>query len=176
MYNIITALDPRLRILSENISIVDEDLKKVLDKLLATMYHDRGVGLAAPQVGINKRFFVLDLGDNDEMVRPEGFYPLFVVNPEILSRSDSLVEGVEGCLSIPGITVKIKRPEFIKVSYLDYHNEKKILELDGWLARAFLHELDHLNGVLAIDYMKPVQKAVALEKMKKFIKKKIKTS
>ncbi len=171
MYKIINALDPTLRNISEKVDYVDSNIQKILDLMLETMYHDLGVGLAAPQVGICKRIFVLDLGDNDLSERSEGFYPLYVVNPEILEKSEDLVEGLEGCLSIPGVRVKIKRPEWVSVSYVDYYNNKQILQLEGWLARAFLHELDHLNGILAIDYCTPIQKAIALDKMKKFINK-----
>jgi peptide deformylase len=171
MYNIVTALDPILRIPSQEVDSVDSTVQKIFDKMLITMYHDKGVGLAAPQVALSKRLFVLDLGDNDPIERPEGFYPIYIANPEILEKSEEMINGIEGCLSIPSIKVKIKRPISIKASYLDYNNQKQILEADGWLARAFLHELDHLNGILAIDYMTPIQKAIALEKMKKFINK-----
>ena len=171
MYKIINALDPALRKISEKVDCVDSDIQKILDIMLATMYNDLGVGLAAPQVGIAKRIFVLDLGDNDSTERSRGFYPLYVVNPEILEKSEDLVEDLEGCLSIPGIRVKIKRPEWIRASYIDYNNNKQLLKLEGWLARAFLHELDHLNGILAIDYCTPIKKAIALDKMKRFINK-----
>jgi peptide deformylase len=171
MYKILTALDPILRKVSTEVDLVDSNIQSILDKMLNTMYHDKGVGLAAPQVGISKRLFVLDLGDNDPIQRDEGFYPLFVVNPQIIEKSEDIVEGIEGCLSVPGVTIKIKRPEHIKVLYIDYNNKKQILEAQDWLARAFLHELDHLNGVLAIDYLSPVSKAVALDKMKRFINK-----
>jgi peptide deformylase len=174
MYKVINALDPILRNISPEIEIVNAEIQDILDNMLKTMYEESGIGLAAPQIGINKRIFILDLGDNDEIERPKDFYPLFIVNPNILEKSENLVERVEGCLSIPGIRVKVKRPEWIRASYIDYNNNKQVIEAKGWLARAFLHELDHLNGVLAIDYASPLQKAVLLEKMKKFISKKSK--
>jgi len=127
----------------------DDELAQVARRMLETMYAGIGVGLAAPQVGLSTRLCVLNTTGT-----PEG--ELALVNPEITERNDA-VTGDEGCLSFPGIFIKVQRAARIKVRYQDLSGQEHTLEADGLLARAIQHEVDHLNGVLLIDKMTKVQ-------------------
>ena len=129
--------------------------RMLIKSMLATMYQHKGIGLAAPQVGINQRIFVADIGDG----------PIAVINPQIISKSGTGVLE-EGCLSIPGVTVKIKRPQKIFIKYLDEQNRTIEKEHEGLMARVMLHETDHLNGKLIVDYASLTQK----RKLKKHLK------
>ena len=133
--------DPCLRKKSEFLKEVGPSERMLIEAMLDAMYESKGVGLAAPQVGINQQIFVADVGDG----------PIVVVNPKILKKKGS-VSHEEGCLSIPGVTVKVKRPEKIVVQYLDQNSQPVERELSDLLARVFQHESDHLNGKLIIDY------------------------
>ena len=144
-----------LRTKSTEVEVVDDELRLVLDKMMKVMEEANGIGLAANQVGIDKRFFVLDV---------EG-RKIKVINPEILEFGDELVEFEEGCLSIPGIYKNVTRPEKIRVKYMDENNEIHEELLDGRLSRAFQHELDHLDGVLFIDKISPLSKNLIRKKL-----------
>lgn len=165
--SIITAPDPRLTEKSLTITAVDSDIRKFLDDMVETMYHDKGVGLAAVQVGILKRLLVVDLQENDESERSEGFYPLFIANPQLIEKSKELVIADEGCLSLPEQKIEVARSESIKIKYLDYNNNIQELAANGWLARVIQHEMDHLDGKLLIDYLSSLKKDVAKRKLKK---------
>lgn len=165
--NILTAPDPILKTRAEPVSLVDDNVRKIMDDMLETMYHDPAVGLAANQVGILKRIIVLDLKDDDEAERPANFYPLCMANPEIIELSEEKVEGREGCLSLPNQRLIISRPEKIKLKYSDYNNQEQELSTGGWLARAIQHEIDHLDGKLAIDYLSKLKRDMVLRKLKK---------
>lgn len=132
--------DPILREKSKEVSKFNANLHKLLDDMAETMYDAHGVGLAAPQVGILKRVFVVDCGD--------GLIEL--INPEIIERQGEQF-GPEGCLSIPGLTGDVRRAKWVKVKAQNRHGEEFVAEGEDLLARAFQHELDHLNGVLFID-------------------------
>ena len=144
-----------LRTKSTEVEVVDDELKLILNKMMKVMEEANGIGLAANQVGIDKRFFVLDV---------EG-RKIKVINPEILEFGDELVEFEEGCLSIPGIYKNVTRPEKIHVKYMDENNEIHEELLDGLLSRAFQHELDHLDGVLFIDKISPISKNLIRKKL-----------
>lgn len=133
--------DPCLRRKSEPLKEVGPSERMLIAAMLDTMYESKGLGLAAPQVGINQQIFVADVGDG----------PIVVINPKILKRKGS-AELEEGCLSIPGITVSVKRPDHIVVQYCDENNRPVEAELKNMLARVFQHENDHLNGKLIIDH------------------------
>jgi peptide deformylase len=132
--------DPILREVSVPVKNITPNIHKLLDDMAETMYAANGVGLAAPQVGINKRVIVVDVG--------EGIIEM--INPEIISMEGEQI-GPEGCLSIPGLTGEVKRAMKCKVRALDRHGNEFEMEGEGLLARAFQHEVDHLNGVLFID-------------------------
>jgi peptide deformylase len=136
---------------------VGEDERALLSEMVKTMRINRGIGLAAPQVGINKRVAVIDIGDKKL---------LQMVNPVVLQTkgSDSMEEG---CLSIPNTYVNVKRAKWVQVEYLDEHGKKQVLEAEGLLARAILHEIDHLKGRLIADYLNPLVKFFVLRKLKR---------
>ncbi|RRD39938.1 peptide deformylase [Leptotrichia sp. OH3620_COT-345] len=146
---------PTLRTKSENVEKIDDELKKTLDEMVETMRKANGVGLAANQVNIPKRFFVLEV---ENIVKK-------IINPEILEKSVETVEYEEGCLSIPGVYKKVSRPSEIKVKYLNENSEEVIENLSEMWARAFQHELDHLDGVLFIDRISVLNKRLILKKL-----------
>jgi peptide deformylase len=132
--------DPLLRKKSKEITEVNERIKILLDDMVETMQNANGVGLAAPQVGILRRAIVIDVGEEK----------LKAINPEIIETSGSIVD-LEGCLSIPGISGTVKRPEKVKVKFLDENGNEKIIEASSLFARVLCHEIDHLDGILYTD-------------------------
>ena len=141
---------------------VDEDLKKLMDDMLETMYAAPGIGLAAIQVGIPKRVIVLDIE------RKEGKKnPIFLVNPEIVEKSENNSIYEEGCLSVPGQFAEITRPDKCYLKYLDYYGEKKEIKAEGMLATCIQHEMDHLEGILFIDYLSKLKKTMIIKKLSK---------
>ncbi|WP_053956941.1 peptide deformylase [Inediibacterium massiliense] len=138
--NIIKEGDPTLRKKSRTVDKIDDRIQTLIDDMVETMYEADGVGLAAPQVGILKRIIVIDVGD--------GIIEL--INPEIIERKGSQIDN-EGCLSVPGATGEVKRPMWVKVKGLNRHGQEVELEGEELLARAFCHEIDHLEGILFID-------------------------
>ena len=130
-----TEEDPVLRKISRPVKEVTPKIVTLIDDMLDTMYEAMGVGLAAPQVGILKRIVVIDIGEG----------PIVLINPEILETSGEQT-GDEGCLSVPGMAGQVTRPNYVKVKALDVNMEEQILEGEGLLARAFCHEIDHLDG------------------------------
>lgn len=153
--------NPVLRKKSEEVKEINEEIKNMLNDMVETMHKAEGVGLAAPQVGINLRMFVLDIADGK--IRR-------VVNPEFIEMSEKIVENEEGCLSVPGIYKKVKRPEAVKIKYLNQNGEEVIEEADGLLARALQHEYDHLEGELFVDKISPVAKRMVSTKLTKLKK------
>lgn len=141
--NIVKYGDPVLRKTARSVLEFNEKLAVLLDDMLETMYAADGVGLAGPQVGMLKRVCVIDIGSG----------PIELVNPVILEKNGSQ-QGAEGCLSLPGRSEQVERPNHVKVRAQNRHGETVILEGDGLLARAFCHEIDHLDGVLFIDRTK----------------------
>ncbi len=132
--------DPILRKTSKEIKVIDDRIQTLLDDMVDTMIYANGVGLAAPQVGVLRRVIVIDIG----------LGPMKIINPEIIESSGEIVD-VEGCLSVPNFTGTVERPETIKVKYLDENGDERLIEANGFLARVFCHEIDHLNGVLYTD-------------------------
>ena len=165
--HIITAPDMLLKQRSLPVLSVDNDIRKLMDDIKDTMYHDNGVGLAAVQVGVLQRVIVIDLQDDDDEKREKGFYPLFLANPELIEKSTEVCSAIEGCLSVPDQRVDIVRSSSIKIRFLNYHNEKIELKTGGWLARAIQHEMDHLDGKLMIDYLSSIKKDIVIRKLKK---------
>jgi peptide deformylase len=155
--------DKVLRIKAEPVKNIDESITTLLDNMVHTMHAKKGVGLAAPQVGVSKRLIVIDTsaGENDGMI-------LRIINPEIIStEGEQLAE--EGCLSIPGEYEPVRRAEKVTVRAIDENGKPYTMEAEGFLARAFQHEIDHLNGVLFIDRLPSYKK----DTMKKTIKRRI---
>ena len=154
--------DPILRKKAKPIERVDADLRRLVDDMLATMYDAPGIGLAAPQIGILRRLIVMDPA-KDEAPKT----PVIMVNPEILQRSDELRVHDEGCLSIPDFTAEIERPARIRVSYLDREGKMQESELEGIWATVVQHEIDHLNGMLFIDYLSRLKRDMVMKKFTK---------
>ena len=158
--------DPLLLMRSAKINIFDKNLVNLSKDLIDTMYDADGVGLAAPQIGINKRIFVMDCSSENEEKDCR-----VVINPEIEHASEELGSYKEGCLSIPGITEEISRPKVIKVLYQDINGVLQQDTYDDLWSICFQHELDHLNGKLFIDHLRPMKKILVKNKMKKSLKK-----
>ena len=135
-----------LRTPANRIVKVDDSIRKLAKDMLITMYSAKGIGLAAPQVGVRKRILVIDLNFEDPNAAPNVF-----INPEIISSSASLDTYEEGCLSIPGVYLNVVRPSSIKLSYRDEMGRPKKMNAEGLMARCIQHEIDHLNGVLFVD-------------------------
>lgn len=159
---IITIPDPILRKEAAPIELVDETLRRLMDDMLATMYEAPGIGLAAPQVGISRRVIVMDPSGDEEVKTP-----LAMANPELLERSEELRIYEEGCLSIPEITAEIERPARIRVRFLDRDGKRCEAELEGMWATLVQHEIDHLNGVLFIDYLSRLKRDMIVKKFTK---------
>ena len=138
--------DKALRTPANRIVKVDDSIRKLAKDMLITMYSSKGIGLAAPQVGIQKRLLVIDLNFEDPNSPPMVF-----INPEIISSSATLDTYEEGCLSIPGVYLNVLRPSSIKLSYRDEMGRPKKMNADGLMARCIQHEIDHLNGVCFVD-------------------------
>ena len=153
------------RILREKSSLeekVDADLQKLMDDMLETMYAAPGIGLAAIQVGIPKRVIVLDIAQKDG---PKN--PMFFVNPEIIEKSNSTTTYEEGCLSVPGKFAEINRPDKCHIKYLDYYGQPKEIKAEDMLATCIQHEIDHLEGILFIDYLSKLKKSMIIKKLSK---------
>jgi peptide deformylase len=153
--------DPRLKKLCEPIAQITPDIAQLAQDMLETMYAAPGVGLAAPQVGVCKRLFVMDCIKDGP---PE---PMVLINPEILWQSDSLNEYEEGCLSIPDHYYPISRPESVRVTWIDLDNNRQEQEFSGLWATCAQHEIDHLNGRLFIDNLGPLKRQMITRKMEK---------
>ena len=159
---IIIEPDPILRKKSDRLEKVDSDLRKLMDDMLETMYSANGIGLAAIQIGIPKNLIVIDL-----LTKEKKKDPLFFVNPKIIKKSSKMSKYDEGCLSIPNLFAEIQRPSECEVEYLDYQGKKKILKANGLLATCIQHEIDHLNGILFIDYLSKLKRDIILKKLSK---------
>ena len=152
--------DPILRKKSEILEKVDDELRGLLDDMLATMYSAPGIGLAAVQVGILKRAIVIDVSKDKEKKNP-----FFLINPEIISKSKKTSTYEEGCLSLPGYFAEIERPAECQVKYIDYFGKKKEIKATGLLSTCIQHEIDHLNGVLFIDYLSKLKRDMIVKKL-----------
>ena len=160
--NIVIEPDPILRKKSVALDKVDDELRRLLDDMLETMYAAPGIGLAAVQVGVLKRLIVIDISRENEKKNP-----LFLVNPKIISKSNNTSIYEEGCLSLPGYFAEIERPAECEVEYFDYDGKKKKIKTNGLLATCIQHEVDHLNGKLFIDYLSKLKKDMIIKKLVK---------
>ena len=158
---ILTEPDPFLRQKSSDVDIVNDDIRKLMDDMLETMYDAPGIGLAAIQVGVPKRIIVIDLSKEEEKK------PLYFINPKIILKSNNNAIYEEGCLSVPGQFAEIHRPDSCQIDYLDYNGKKKNLKTEGLLATCIQHEIDHLEGILFIDYLSKLKKNMIIKKLSK---------
>jgi len=159
---ILTLPDPVLRKKAKPVERIDAELRRLMDDMLATMYDAPGIGLAAPQVGVLRRLIVMDPAKDEA---PKS--PLVMINPEILERSEEMRTHEEGCLSIPDFTAEIERPARTRVSYIDREGKKREAELEGIWSTLVQHEIDHLNGVLFIDYLSRLKREMVVRKFTK---------
>ncbi len=159
---ILTEPNKLLRQKSLKVDKVDSELQRLMDDMLETMYAAPGIGLAAIQVGIPKRVIVLDIAPKDKPKNPMCF-----VNPEIITKSKNLSTYEEGCLSVPGQFAEINRPDYCYIKYLDYYGQSKEIKTEGMLATCIQHEMDHLEGVLFIDYLSNLKKTMIVKKLSK---------
>ena len=152
--------DPILRKKSKPVEKVDDELRRLLDDMLETMYAAPGIGLAAVQVGILKRLIVIDISKDKDKKEP-----LFLINPKITSKSKQTSTYEEGCLSLPGHFAEIERPAECQIDFIDYFGKQKSLKAQGLLATCIQHEVDHLDGVLFIDYLSKLKKNMIIKKL-----------
>ena len=154
--------DPLLRKKSLSVEKVDKEIRNLMDDMISTMYDAPGIGLAAVQIGVPKRVVVMDLSKN-----PDRKKPMYFINPEIIWKSNVNSSYEEGCLSIPNQFAKVERPDKCHIKYLDYEGNEKKLEAEGLLSTCIQHEIDHLNGVLFIDYLSKLKKDMIIKKVSK---------
>ena len=159
---ILTEPNKVLRQISKPVDKVTKQDQILMDDMLDTMYHANGIGLAAIQIGIPKRIIVMDISKSDENKKP-----MFFVNPIIKNKDKELSIYEEGCLSVPNYFAKIERPKKCDVEYLDYNGNKKILNAEGLFATCIQHEMDHLEGILFIDYLSKLKKTMIIKKLSK---------
>jgi peptide deformylase len=159
---ILTEPNEILRKKSLLVDQVDGDIQKLMDDMLETMYLAPGIGLAAIQVGVPKRVIVLDMARKDE---PKN--PMYFINPEIITKSKDSLAYEEGCLSVPGQFAEITRSSNCYIKYLDYYGQPQELKTEGLLATCIQHEIDHLEGILFIDYLSKLKKTMIVKKLSK---------
>src|SRR5512136_3037596 len=158
---IITYGDPVLTRRAESVKEIDAEIRELAHDMFLTMHAAPGIGLAAPQVSVSRRVITVDLSVGE---RPEELYVL--INPEITEKEGEIYTE-EGCLSVPGIEEKVRRPAKVKVRGLDLEGKEKVLTASGTMARAFCHEIDHIDGRLFIENLTPLKKALIKKKLKK---------
>ena len=159
---ILTEPNRLLRQISKPVQKVGKEEKRLMDDMLETMYSANGIGLAAIQIGVPKRIIVLDISKD-----PEKKEPMYFVNPEIVSASKDDATYEEGCLSVPGQFAEIDRPDKCHIKYLDYNGSAQELKAEGLLETCIQHEIDHLEGILFIDYLSKLKKSMIIKKLSK---------
>ena len=159
---ILTEPNKLLRQISKPVKTVGKEEQVLMDDMLETMYAANGIGLAAIQIGVPKRIIVMDLSRDDKKKEPRYF-----VNPVIQNKNLLKATYEEGCLSVPNQFAEIDRPSKCEVEYLDYDGKKKLLHAEGLLATCIQHEMDHLEGILFIDYLSKLKKSMIIKKLSK---------
>ena len=159
---ILTEPNKLLRQISKSVDKVGKNEQKLMDDMVETMYAANGIGLAAIQIGFPKRIIVMDVSKDQKNKNP-----MYFVNPIILNKATEQSTYEEGCLSVPDQFAEIDRPNKCEVEYLDYNGKKKLLKADGLLATCIQHEIDHLEGILFIDYLSKLKKEMIIKKLSK---------
>tara|TARA_Y100001960_G_scaffold331253_1_gene427670 strand:+ start:1027 stop:1551 length:525 start_codon:yes stop_codon:yes gene_type:complete len=159
---ILTEPNKILRQISKPVENVGKEEQTLMNDMLDTMYNAKGIGLAAIQVGVPKRIIVLDISKEENKKTP-----MYFVNPIIKNKNLELSTYEEGCLSVPDQFAEIDRPSTCEIEYLDYYGKKKILKAEGLLATCIQHEMDHLEGILFIDYLSKLKKTIIIKKLSK---------
>jgi peptide deformylase len=151
-----------LRQVSKSVDKVGDEERALMDDMLDTMYDAPGIGLAAIQIGVPKRIIVIDISRDENEKKP-----MYFVNPLIKNKNEEKIKYEEGCLSVPDQFAEIERPNACEIEYLDYNGKKQILKADGLLATCIQHEMDHLEGILFIDYLSKLKKSMIIKKLSK---------
>ena len=159
---ILTEPNKILRQVSLPVEKIGKEEQVLMDDMLETMYMAKGIGLAAIQIGVPKRIIVMDIGNRDKEKEP-----MYFVNPIIKNKNSEHSIYEEGCLSVPNQFAEVNRPSSCEVEYLDYNGNKKILKASGLLATCIQHEMDHLEGILFIDYLYKLKKTMIIKKLSK---------
>ncbi|MDA7810971.1 peptide deformylase [Candidatus Pelagibacter sp.] len=159
---ILTEPNKILRQISKSVESIGDEERRLMDDMLDTMYAAPGIGLAAIQIGVPKRIIVMDISRDEDKKEPRYF-----VNPVIKNKNNETSKYEEGCLSVPDQFAEIERPNECEVEYLDYNGKKQLLKADGLLATCIQHEMDHLEGVLFIDYLSKLKKSMIIKKLSK---------
>ena len=159
---ILTEPNKLLRQVSKSVEKVGDEERTLMDDMLDTMYDAPGIGLAAIQIGVPKRIIVMDISRDKDKKEPRYF-----VNPIVKNKNKEKLRYEEGCLSVPDQFVEIERPSTCEVEYLDYDGKKQLLKADGLLATCIQHEIDHLEGILFIDYLSKLKKSMIIKKLSK---------
>ena len=161
---ILTEPNKLLRQISQPVDHVGENEQKLMDDMIETMYAANGIGLAAIQICFPQRIILIDLGKDKDQANKK---PMYFVNPVILNKAKEQSTYEEGCLSVPDQFAEIDRPNKCEIEYLDYNGKKKLLKADGLLATCIQHEIDHLEGILFIDYLSKLKKSMIIKKLSK---------
>ena len=174
---LVTSPNPLLKKVSQPVLVVNDELRKLMDDMVQTMYAEGGIGLAAVQVGVLKRVLVIDIDYEEEGlhhhhgscngVHVKNANPMYFVNPEIIEKSEELSSFNEGCLSFPGARAEVERPAEVRVKFLDYYGKEQVLNMSGIMATCIQHEIDHLNGITFIDHISKLKRDMILKKMNK---------
>ncbi|WP_415308513.1 peptide deformylase [Candidatus Pelagibacter sp. Uisw_099_02] len=159
---ILTEPNKLLRQVSKPVDSVSDKERELMDDMLDTMYDAPGIGLAAIQIGVPKRIIVMDVSRDEDKKKP-----MYFVNPVIKNKNKEKAKYEEGCLSVPDQFAEIERPNACEIEYLDYHGKKQLLKADGLLATCIQHEMDHLEGILFIDYLSKLKKSMIIKKLSK---------
>ncbi|MEK6734738.1 MAG: peptide deformylase [Pseudomonadota bacterium] len=162
--NIIYAPNPIFKQKAQPVKQVNDEIRKIANDMLETMYFEGAVGLGANMVAVPWQIIVIDLREN----KIEN--PYIMINPQVIDLSEEMLEHEEASLSFPGISAMVKRPSKIKVKYLDLEDKEQTLEADGFLARVILHEMDYIHGTIFLDHISKLKKDMLLKKMQKFIR------
>jgi len=159
---ILTEPNKLLRQVSKSVEKIGDEERTLMDDMLETMYDAPGIGLAAIQIGVPKRIIVMDISRDKNKKEP-----MYFVNPVIKNRNEEKAKYEEGCLSVPDQFAEIERPNTCEVEYLDYDGKNQLLNADGLLATCIQHEMDHLEGILFIDYLSKLKKSMIIKKLSK---------
>ena len=160
--SILTEPNKTLRQVSKSVKSVGREEQKLMDDMLETMYEANGIGLAAIQIGVPKRIIVMDISKQENKKEPRYF-----VNPVIKNKNILKATYEEGCLSVPNQFAEIDRPSKCDIEYLDYYGNNQLLQAEGILATCIQHEMDHIEGILFIDYLSKLKKTMILKKLSK---------
>ncbi len=166
IYEVLTYPDPFLRKKAKPVDVIDGEIREIVDNMVSTMFAAKGIGLAATQVGVERRIIVLDVPDRDDYRRGDGLITL--INPEIVEcEGETTFE--EGCLSVPDITADVKRYAGVTVLGLDREGDEVVIKAEGLLSVALQHEVDHLEGILFIDRLSRLKRGLIKNRLKKAV-------